>query len=76
MSSMSRPEPFFTGTAWVDFALYLVKTFAIVLILVLLRATMARIRIDQTLKFFWSVLTPVAMAQMILNLLLRGGLGL
>jgi len=68
--------PFFTGSSWLDFALYLVKTFAIVLMMVLLRATMARIRIDQTLKFFWSILTPVAMAQMILNLLLRGGLGL
>jgi len=68
--------PFFTGNGAVDFALYLVKTFAVVLVMVLLRATMARIRIDQTLKFFWSVLTPVAIAQMILNLLLRGGLGL
>ena len=68
--------PFFTGNNALDFALYLVKTLAVVLILVLLRATMARIRIDQTLKFFWSVLTPVAIVQMILNLLLRGGLGL
>jgi len=68
--------PFFTGAAWLDFALYLLKTLAIVLVMVLLRATMARIRIDQTLRFFWSVLTPVAMAQMIVNLLLRGGLGL
>jgi len=68
--------PFFTGSVWLDFALYLVKTFSIVLVMVLLRATMARIRIDQTLKFFWSILTPIAMAQMILNLLLRGGLGL
>jgi len=68
--------PFFTGNNAVDFALYLVKTLAVVLVLVLLRATMARIRIDQTLKFFWSVLTPIAIAQLILNLLLRGGLGL
>ncbi|MEN6340779.1 MAG: complex I subunit 1 family protein [Clostridiaceae bacterium] len=68
--------PFFTGLGGVDFALYLIKTFAIVLIMVLLRATMARIRIDQTLRFCWSVLTPIAMAQMILNLLLRGGLSL
>ena len=68
--------PFFTGIAWLDFVLYLGKTFAIVLMMVLLRATMARIRIDQTLKFFWSILTPIAMLQMIVNLLLRGGLGL
>lgn len=68
--------PFYTGAAWLDFVLYLAKTFAIVLMMVLLRATMARIRIDQTLKFFWSILTPIAMLQMIVNLLLRGGLGL
>ena len=68
--------PFFTGIAWFDFVLYLGKTFIIVLMMVLLRATMARIRIDQTLKFFWSILTPIAMLQMIVNLLLRGGLGL
>lgn len=68
--------PFFTGNAGLDFALYLLKTLAIILAMVLLRATMARIRIDQTLKFFWSVLTPVATMQMILNLVLRGGLGL
>ena len=68
--------PFFTGNALLDFALYLVKTFAIVLVMVLLRATLARARIDQTLRLFWSILTPIAMVQMILNLLLRGGLGL
>lgn len=68
--------PFLTGNTWVDFALYLVKTLAVVLVMVLMRATLARSRIDQTLKLFWSVLTPIAMVQMIINLLLRGGLGL
>lgn len=68
--------PFLTGNSWLDFALYLVKTLAVVLIMVLMRATLARSRIDQTLKLFWSILTPIAMAQMIINLLLRGGLGL
>lgn len=68
--------PFLTGNTWLDFALYLVKTLAVVLVMVLMRATLARSRIDQTLKLFWSVLTPIAMGQMIINLLLRGGLGL
>lgn len=68
--------PFFIGLSGVDFVLYLVKTFAVVLVMVLLRATMARIRIDQTLRLCWSVLTPIAMAQMILNLILRGWLSL
>ncbi|MEA4869050.1 MAG: complex I subunit 1 family protein [Christensenella sp.] len=68
--------PFLTGNVWLDFVLYLCKTLAVVLIMVLMRATLARSRIDQTLKLFWSILTPIAMAQMIVNLLLRGGLGL
>ena len=68
--------PFSSSAAWGDFLLYLVKTMAIVLLLVLLRASMARLRIDQTLRFCWTIMTPVAMAQMILNLILRGALGL
>jgi len=68
--------PFVTGYAAVDFALYLAKTLALVLLLALLRASVARIRMDQTVRFNWLVMTPVAIAQIILNLFLRGGLGL
>ncbi len=42
-----------------EFLLYLAKTMAIVLLLVLLRASMARLRIDQTLRFCWTIMTPV-----------------
>ena len=68
--------PFASAAAWGEFLLYLVKTMAVVLLLVLLRASMARLRIDQTLRFCWTIMTPVAMAQMIVNLILRGALGL
>jgi NADH:ubiquinone oxidoreductase subunit H len=68
--------PFVTGYAAADFALYLLKTLALVLLLALLRASVARIRMDQTVRFNWLVMTPVAIAQIILNLFLRGGLGL
>ena len=68
--------PYATGNTLFDFILFLLKTVAVVLVMVLMRATLARSRIDQTLKLFWSIMTPIAMVQMIVNLLLRGGLGL
>ena len=68
--------PYATGNTLFDFILFLFKTVAVVLVMVLMRATLARSRIDQTLKLFWSIMTPIAMVQMIVNLLLRGGLGL
>ncbi len=68
--------PFVTGVAAVDFGLYLIKTLGLVLLLALLRASVARIRMDQMLHFCWMVMTPAAIAQIIVNLFLRGGLGL
>lgn len=68
--------PYVTGMEAVDFALYVLKTLALVLLLSLLRASVARIRMDQMLRFCWRVMTPAAIAQIILNLFLRGGLGL
>lgn len=68
--------PILTGFAAADFALYLIKTLALLLLLTLLRASVARIRMDQTLNFCWMVMTPVAIIQIVVNLFLRGGLGL
>lgn len=68
--------PFMTGCAAADFALYLIKTIVLVLLLALLRASVSRIRIDQMVRFCWGVMTPVAIIQIIVNLFLRGGLGL
>ena len=65
-----------TGFAAADFGLYLVKTLVLVLLLTLLRASVARIRMDQMLNFCWMVMTPMAIIQIVVNLFLRGGLGL
>ncbi|MDP4132519.1 MAG: NADH-quinone oxidoreductase subunit H [Bacillota bacterium] len=64
--------PFMTGIIWVDFILYIVKTLFILLLLILMRVTMARIEINNTLNFCWKYLAPVTLGQVILNLLLRG----
>lgn len=64
--------PFFTGTIWIDFILYFVKTLLVLFILTLMKATMARLEINNTVKFCWKYLSPVAFAQLIINILVRG----
>lgn len=64
--------PFMTGIALVDFLLYIVKTLAVLLFLIVLRAAMARLRTDQMVSFCWRWLTPIAVAQIILNIVIRG----
>lgn len=66
--------PFMTGIAVVDFMLYLAKTIGVLLFLVLMRSAMARLRVDQMVNFYWRYLTPVAVAQIIFNLFIRGRL--
>jgi len=64
--------PFFTGNVFVDFALYIAKTLAILFIFAVFRTIMARIRIEQMVAFCWKILMPLAMIQLIINLLLKG----
>ena len=66
--------PFMTGIIVVDFLLYIVKTLALLFFLIVLRAAMARLRTDQMVVFCWRWLTPIAVAQIILNLVIRGEL--
>jgi len=66
--------PFSTGIAAVDFLLYLLKVLAALFLLTLLRATTARLRINQIVTFCWKYLTPLALVQIVLNLILRGAL--
>ncbi len=66
--------PFMTGIGIVDFALYLLKTLAVLLFLVVMRSAMARLRTDQMVSFCWRWLTPIAIAQVVLNIVIRGAL--
>ena len=54
------------------FALYLVKVLAVVGLLALLRTLMARLRIDQMINFCWKIGAPVALAQVVINLVAKG----
>ncbi len=64
--------PFFTGNPWADFGLYVAKTLAILVIFAVFRAIMARVRIEQMVSFCWRILVPLALVQLIINLLLKG----
>lgn len=66
--------PFMTGIVILDFILYFVKTLAVLLILTLMRSAMARLRVDQMVNFYWMYLTPAAIVQIILDLIIRGWL--
>ncbi|MFA6433130.1 MAG: complex I subunit 1 family protein [Elusimicrobiales bacterium] len=56
-------------------AVFLSKTLAIVFLLTLLRVLMARVRIDQMVRFCWQVLAPISMAQILLDIFLKFRLG-
>ncbi len=66
--------PWTTGVAVIDVLLYFVKTLFVLFIMILMRAVMARLRVNQTVTLCWKGLAPVAMLQMILNLIVRGAL--
>jgi len=65
--------PFFIpGNAVLSFLLFLVKTVLIVFISAALRSVMARLRIEQMVNFCWRVLTPIALLQILINLIMKG----
>jgi len=56
------------------FILFLVKVLFIVCLLSLARTVAARLRIDQMISFCWKYLTPLALLQIVVNLILKAGL--
>lgn len=54
------------------FTVFIAEVLAIVALLSLLRTVMARMRIDQMINFYWKYMVPVALVQLLLNLVLKG----
>ena len=52
-------------------AVFLAKTLAVVFLLTLTRVLMARVRIDQMVRFCWQILAPLSMAQILLDIFLK-----
>jgi NADH-quinone oxidoreductase subunit H len=59
----------------VGFVLYLIKVLLVVALLSLSRTLFARLRIDQMINFCWKYVAPVAFAQLLADLILKGVLG-
>ncbi|MEF3280791.1 MAG: NADH-quinone oxidoreductase subunit H [Elusimicrobiota bacterium] len=53
------------------FIVFLIKTFFICFILILFRVLMARVRVDQVVKFSWKWLVPVSMIQILIDLFIK-----
>ncbi len=64
--------PFYTSSVVLGFLLYIVKTLVVLFILALIKSVMARVRIEQMVLFCWKYVTPVALLQIIANLVLKG----
>ena len=60
------------GGAVVNFLLFFIKVFAVVFVLSVMRASLARFRLDQMISFCWKLLAPIALAQIVLDLVLKG----
>jgi NADH-quinone oxidoreductase subunit H len=63
---------FITSSPLIGFALFLVKTLVIVFILSVFRSVMARMRIEQMVDFCWRYLTPIAIGQIVIDLIIKG----
>ena len=54
------------------FVIFIIKTMFIVFLLALFRSVLARLRMEQMVNFCWRYLTPVALVQILIDLLLKG----
>ena len=68
--------PIFVANPFLGLLIYLLKVVLIVFILAIFRSVMARLRMEQMIIFCWKYLAPLALAQIIINILLKGVLPL
>lgn len=63
---------FIAASPILGFVLFLVKVLVVVFLLSLMRAALARYRIDQMIHFCWKVLAPISLLQIIIDLVAKG----
>jgi len=59
------------GPLW-GFFVFVSEVFGVIALLSLLRTVVARLRIDQMIDFCWKYLVPLALIQLLVNLILKG----
>ncbi len=62
----------FPGGFWLGLLQVLIKTSIVVFLLSVMRASFARIRIDQIVSFSWKYLAPISLVQLLVVLILKG----
>ncbi|HCI54289.1 MAG TPA: NADH-quinone oxidoreductase subunit H [Bacteroidales bacterium] len=65
---------YFPGNTVLGVITYFLKTIILVFILALVRSLMARLRIEQMVKFCWKYLAPAAIFQILIDVLVKGAL--
>lgn len=63
--------PFFSENIWLGILIYVLKTIGVIFILSLIRALMARIRIEQMVNFCWKYLAPLALLQILIDIIIK-----
>jgi NADH-quinone oxidoreductase subunit H len=58
------------------FFIFALKIFSIIALIALIRTVVARIRIDQMINFCWKYMVPLALLQLLLNLIIKGAVAL
>ena len=53
------------------FIIFIIKTLVVCLILTLFKVLMARVRVDQVVKFSWKYLVPISIIQILIDLFIR-----
>lgn len=56
---------------WLGILYYLIKIFFLITVFAVVRTIFARIRMDQMVRFCWKYLTPLALLQMLINIILK-----
>ncbi len=53
------------------FILFIIKTLLVVAILTVFRTVMARVRMEQMMKFSWKYMAPIALLQLLINIIVK-----
>ena len=64
--------PYAAANPVIGFIVYILKTLFIAFILAAIRALMARLRIEQMVDFCWRYLAPIALLQILIDLIVEG----
>ena len=64
--------PIFSANPIIGFLLFVLKTLVILFIMTAIRAIMARLRVEQMVRFCWMILMPLALIHLLINLIAKG----